>query len=274
MKFILANVSIKNNTILENYFDQEVLKELPFNSKTILKLPGGKKNVSYDLVFFPMVDANENRTQEDVLLEEKLNSKLSYGNNYNFDVLFSITNAFKTKTRMDLDKATFSIDVISVVDSNYDITYTDGSFKKETNEASYGVVKILEEDNQNGLLEEFTNKKYNHSQISGKVVNGSNNIGELAALKIAIENFSESKYQIIISDSEYSVKCFREWYYTWKNNGFRNYAKKSISNKNLIIEIADKIKTSNKIVVFKWVKGHSKMTFNEICDELAKDALK
>jgi ribonuclease HI len=273
MKFILANIFVSNNSIVENYFDQEVLKEMPFNSKVTTKLPGGNKDISYDLVMFPLLEVPNQRTQEELLLADKINSKIHYGENFTYEVLYSVISLFKTKPSFDLEKVSFEINILGIIDEkNYDITYTDGSFKQSTKEASYGVVKLLEES-QNGLYEEFTKAKYSHKEYSAKFPDGSNNIGELKGLKFAIDNFSDKKYQLLISDSEYGIKCFREWYYTWKDNNFKNYAKKIISNKDLILDIYESMKNSGKIILFKWVKGHSTNTINEMCDELAKKVL-
>jgi ribonuclease HI len=271
MRLILANIFVGNNAIAESLMDQEVLKELPFAAKTVAKLPGGAKDVNYDIVAFPLIEGPAQRNPEEVLLEEKLNQKMSYGDHRSYEVLRSVAEPFKRCKALDVGKVNMMISVLGITEE-YDITYTDGSFKKATDEASYGVVKMLQES-AGGLTEEFTGRKYDHSELSGKIPSGTNNVGELTALKIAAENFSGKKYQVIISDSEYGIKSLREWFYTWRENNFRNYAKKTIANKDLIISIADAISASGKIVLFKWVKGHSSKTFNELCDELAKKAL-
>ena len=271
MKLLLCNIFIPNNNIAENIFDQEILKEIPFQAKITRKLPGGGRDVHYDVVAIPLLEntANES-TQEEILLEDKLHQKMFYNNFKTFDVLNSVVSLFKGKN-IDIEKTDFTVNVITIIE-DYNITYTDGSHKKATNEASYGVVKVLNED-ASGVFEDFTGKNYLYSSFSGVISDGTNNVGELMGLKTAVDKFSESQYQVIISDSQYSINALREWYYTWKDNGFKNYAKKPIANKELIIAIYEAIQNSNKIVMFKWVKGHSKKSFNEMCDRLAKDAL-
>lgn len=83
----------------------------------------------------------------------------------------------------------------------------------------------------------------------------------------------DHRFQVVISDSEYGLKCIREWYYNWKANGFKTYSKKPIANKDLICSIFDKISDFQKMIFFKWVKGHNKNSFNELCDIEAKAAL-
>ncbi len=270
MKFIMCNIHVNDDLILESIFDQKILKEVAFNAKVVSKLPGNKKKVSYDFVLIPLVELKQ-KEESQVLLEKELFFRTTSSTTLTNEIMHSITTALDVGE--DIKSEKISIDVIAIVDSsNFGIMYTDGSFKKVTSEASYAVYKLLNEDS-NGILDNFTNKKFSYMEFSEKIPEGTNNIGELTGLKVAIENFDDSKYQVIISDSEYGIKCFREWYYTWKDNNFRNYAKKQIMNKDLIVNIHDKIISSKKIVLFKWIKGHNDDTFNEMCDELAKKAL-
>jgi ribonuclease HI len=265
---------ISNSSILETYFDQDILKEIAFNSKTISKLPGGKKDFFYNLVLVPMLEVPENLSQDEVLLTDKFNGKIIYNNYFTFDVLYSLAQLFKNKKVIDVEKIPMEINIISILKgSDIGITYTDGSFKKATNEASYGIVKLLNESNS-GTKDEFSDAKYTYKSLSDKVSNGTNNIGELTGIKVSIENFDDKNIQVIISDSEYGIKCFREWYYNWKNNDFKNYEKKPIANKDLILQTYQTMIDSKKNILFRWVKGHNEDIFNEICDELAKDALK
>jgi len=277
MTFLICNIHIGNSTILESTIEQEVTKELAFNSKIITKLPNGQKNISFYFILVPLLEEPEEYTHDILLIRDKLYYKIHNANNTTVvddKIIYSITKLFEPiNTLVDLEKSDLSIDVITQID-DYSIIYTDGSFKKNTNEASYGIVKLKE--NLNGVLDPFSNKKYKYETMSEKIPNGTNNIGELFGLKTAINTFDSKKYQIIISDSEYSVKCFREWFYTWKDNNFRNYAKKPIANKDLIISIFESTKAfgDNHIIFFKWTRGHNKNPFNELCDELAKNILK
>jgi len=165
-----------------------------------------------------------------------------------------------------------SLDVISIIDSiNVDIIYSDGSSSKNNAAAGYGVCKLLEEST-NGTYDSFTGKFWTYTTYSGRIENGTNNIGELSGVKAAIINSGEKPIQIIISDNIYSIKSFREYVYTWKNNGWLAYNKKPIKNKELIQEIYSELskKSSEKIILFKWTKGHAGDSFNEICDKIAK----
>jgi len=278
MKFLICNIHIGSSSILESNIEQLVLKEMAFNSKIVSRLPGGEKNISYYFILIPFLDLPPNYTDKMLLLRDKFYYKIRTSDTtalLDEAKLYSVIKIFeKLDDVMNLEKMDISVDIIA--DTNkYSITYTDGSFKKSTKEASYGIVKLLEES-KNGLNEPYTKGNFKYKTMSAKIPNGTNNIGELYGLKTAIDNFDDNKYQIIISDSEYSVKCLREWYYTWKDNNFKNYAKKTIANKDLVISIFDNIKkmNDNHLIFFKWTKGHDKNPFNELCDELAKKALK
>jgi len=276
MKFILCNFSVEGQPLVENYFDQVVLKEVAFNSKVVSKLPDGNKNINYNLVLVPVLEISKNdeRPFSGDTSVFHIIQKANVRNNelLDYNHALSITNLFKDPT-IDVEKTKFSFTILGEIDdSKLDIFYTDGSFKKATEESSYAVCKLLNEE-ATGKEDLFTGKKYNYQTFSSKLTESTNNIGELTGIKTALENTGDKIYQVIISDSEYGIKCFREWYYNWKNNNFKTYAKKDIQNKELIQEIFNLTK-GKKIIIFKWVKGHNKDYFNELCDELAKEVLK
>ena len=269
MKFLLCNMTATTDLQTEQHFDQKVFKELAFNSKVGKKIAGGQKSLFYNFILIPIKD----RDSADEFIESNLRTKISSSIELTDQHLFSIYDIFKTNYTM-IEKNKFSLDVFAVVDdSQFNIFYSDGSFKTSTSEASYGVCELLEE-NEKGLVDDLTGKKFKHKEFSAKISNGTNNIGELNGLKKAISEFSNKDYQVIISDSEYSIKIFREWYYAWKDNGFRTYSNKPIANKELIQGIYNDLIGTKKVVIFKWVKAHNKSSFNERCDVLAKEALK
>jgi ribonuclease HI len=276
MKLVLCNINTTGNSIIENYLDQEVLKEIPFSSKVSSKLPNSGKNVNYNLVMVKLLDIELDRPHEILLLENSIKKRLSAVPNLSVhpdNIVYSLAKLFEGKTQVDISKTNIQFDAIGVIDeSEVNVMYTDGSFKKDTSEASFGL-SILTEESESGLFDSFTGKKYAHRDLSESIPNGTNNIGELTGIRKASENFGDRPYQLIISDSEYGIKCFREWYYTWKDNNFRNYAKKPISNKELIVQTHDSLANSGKVVLFRWIKGHNEDEFNELCDELAKQAL-
>lgn len=274
MKYVICNIFVHDNSSMENFLDQKVMKELAFAAKIKSQLPGKAKEINYNYVLIPVLNVPLDVDNNLVLLQNILFEKTNSVSVITEDMMYSIAKVFEEANRIVLEKIFLTVSILGEIDDSViGITYSDGSFKKDTNEASYGVTRLLNEDD-NGLLDGFTGKKYSYEAFSDKVQEGTNNIGELSGLKAAIEHFGDKKYQVIISDSEYSIKVFREWFYTWKDNNFKNYAKKEISNKELIKEIFDLSKDTEKIILYKWTKGHSDDVFNNVCDELAKEALK
>lgn len=265
MNCILINIRTEKSSILETLIDDKLLKEYAYGAKY------KNVNLEYDNILVPIEPAdmaNQEFIQSYDILKQHI--VLQLGDNYSDDIFYSI---FKV-IRMDLLQKAKSLSINILEEFNYDdinIFYTDGSFKKDTETASYACCQLLNES-QTGLNDEFTGKTFEYHAYSGKIEKGTNNIGELTGIKVAVENFGDKKYQLIISDSIYGIKSYREYIHVWKNNNYRAYNKKEIKNKDLIIETYDKIKEqqASHIVLLKWTKGHANNSFNEKCDELAK----
>jgi len=90
-------------------------------------------------------------------------------------------------------------------------------------------------------------------------------------IKAAIEALRALKKHCAItihSDSKYVVQGMTEWIHAWKKNGWKNAAKKPVSNQDLWEEL-DKLSAGHE-VRWQWVKGHSGHEENERADELAR----
>lgn len=266
MQYLLINLSTPVSSVIETLVDDTILKDIPFGRK--FKTP----SLSYENILIPFLIADQ-KDSDFILNYDNITSHVIQTNYFSYgdDVYYSLFKVFKEL----INKAkTFSFQVLDQIsEEDIDLTYTDGSHSKNENKASYACCKLLTED-ANGVLDDFTGKKWTYKPFSGVINDGTNNIGELTAIKVAIENLQSKKYQVIISDSIYSIKTYREYIHVWKNNGYKAYNKKDIKNKELIIDTYEKIKNAgDKIILFKWTKGHNNNSFNEICDELAKNEL-
>ena len=265
MEFILCNIAT-NDIITERHLYSFILKSAAYGSKISNK----KINFfQYNMVLIPYLFEYISAEDEENI---KTFKKECLDKEYNEDdyVFYSLYKFFSFGEKLKI-----RCSILGVVDqTSLDIFYTDGSVDKTNNKASYGTVKLLGESLiGNTELDVFTNTHQQYKQFSDVIMNGTNNIGELNGIKKAVEERGFNRIQVIISDSEYSIKAFREWIYTWVKNNYKNYSKKEISNKELIQEIQQNIEKSGKIYVFKWCKGHSNVPFNEMCDQLAKDKL-
>lgn len=263
MNYLLLNISFESSSVLEDIMDNKVLKEIPFGSK--FKSPV----LSYGSVLIPYISAVDLNDVDFRLLEGLVYSRCTSPIEITQEMIYSIYIVIKEVLNR---QKSMSIDIVNIIsEESIGIIYSDGSSSKKNNAAGFGVCKLTEQS-LDGVYDNFTGKLWRYESISGRIDNGTNNIGELNGVKTALINSCETPVQLIISDSEYSIKTFREYIYVWKNNGWLTYSKKPIKNKELIQEtyneLLEQLKT--KIILFKWVKGHANDPFNEICDVLAK----
>lgn len=131
----------------------------------------------------------------------------------------------------------------------YDYTiYTDGCYSRKHDEGAFAYV-ILDKDGN-----ELKRRAY---KISGET----NNRAELKAIIAALYNVPSTECSVeVFSDSKYAL-------YTICGSWSRN------CNTDLF-PIADKIIRDKCLkVAYKWVKGHSGVEYNEICDKMCADVL-
>lgn len=109
-------------------------------------------------------------------------------------------------------------------------------------------------------------------EISGGESQTTNQRMEIMAVAKALETLTEPCDVEIYSDSAYVVNCFKQkWYVNWCKNGWRNSKGDPVQNRDLweaLLAAMDGHK-----VVFKKVKGHAGVAWNERCDELARAAI-
>lgn len=78
----------------------------------------------------------------------------------------------------------------------------------------------------------------------------------------------------VFSDSTYVVNCFKNrWYDGWLRRGWKNSQGKAVANQDLWRPLLEEYR-GRKGVTFRWVKGHSGDSMNDIADELAVTAAK
>jgi ribonuclease HI len=90
----------------------------------------------------------------------------------------------------------------------------------------------------------------------------------LAALE-AVRTLGVDGPLVVVSDSTYVVNCFRDgWWKGWLAKGWVNSQKKPVANKDLWEPLILAVKDRSDIT-FRWVKGHSGDTMNDLVDTLA-----
>ncbi|NCB02659.1 MAG: ribonuclease HI [Spirochaetia bacterium] len=102
-----------------------------------------------------------------------------------------------------------------------------------------------------------------------------NNKMELSAVIYALEyvllNYSGSVNVELITDSQYVKQGISVWIHNWKKNGWKTASKSPVKNKELW-QTLDAISRELN-VTWKWVKGHSGVELNELCDTLVQQEM-
>ena len=104
-------------------------------------------------------------------------------------------------------------------------------------------------------------------EIAGGEPMTTNNRMEMMAVISALRTLTRPCTVAVTTDSQYVQKGITEWIHGWKKRGWKTAAKKPVLNADLWMQLDDL--ASRHKVEWKWVKGHSGHSENEIADELA-----
>lgn len=268
MEYILCNFYFNNNSLLEQKLTNDTFKNIAYNAK----IKDKAKNISFLYVMIPKLDyvpAYDTIIEAINAFASSHTNVIKKDENYLLEI-FSIYMLLR-----DVVSYKFSFDIVTTLDDKHmDIFYSDGSSSKSLNMASYATIKLLGESyDPEDVYDDISQKTQKIQIFTDTIVNGTNNIGELNGVRAAIQNKGRNKIQVIVSDSQYSLNCFREWIYNWKSNGYKGSNRKEILNCQLIKDIQKDIEESGKIYLFKWIKGHADTKLNEMCDTIAKQQL-
>lgn len=105
-------------------------------------------------------------------------------------------------------------------------------------------------------------------KASGGCKKGTNQVGELTAVLMALRRFKEGDL-LIETDSRYAIGCSRDWVKSWKERGWKKADGSKVKNLPLVRAIEEEISRREGKVEFAWVKGHAGEAFNEAADSLA-----
>jgi ribonuclease HI len=109
--------------------------------------------------------------------------------------------------------------------------------------------------------------------LSGSAPITTNNRMEL--MMAAIEGLNALKRSCAVElfiDSEYLKKGIQTWLPQWKKRGFRTIDGQPVKNQDLWQKLEQAASRHN--VEWNWIRGHAGNRMNELCDRLAKEALK
>ena len=136
------------------------------------------------------------------------------------------------------------------------IIYTDGSAKGNPGNGGYGIVMM------SGSYRRELNQGFRLT---------TNNRMELSAVINALREVASAELDIY-TDSKYVKNGIESWIKNWKINGWMTAAKQPVKNKDLWLELDTLV--SEKVIGWKWVKGHSNDHYNTIVDEAARKAIR
>ena len=141
------------------------------------------------------------------------------------------------------------------------VVYTDGGCSGNPGPGGWGIVVIAD-----GIAK----------QLSGGEALTTNNKMELsaaiAALSIIKNTPSFAGRKVIVNiDSQYVKNGITIWIKGWKAKGWKTADKKPVKNQELWEQL-DSLNSSLN-VEWRWVKGHSGVEYNEICDKLCKSEM-
>ncbi|KAL1887743.1 hypothetical protein Cpir12675_006431 [Ceratocystis pirilliformis] len=99
-----------------------------------------------------------------------------------------------------------------------------------------------------------------------------NQRAELTAILFALQRVPHNQKILIITDSQYSIKCATVWAAGWKRKNWMTASGEEVKNQDLVKSITHEISLREQaggLTSFKWVKGHSDSPGNHAADRLA-----
>jgi len=108
-------------------------------------------------------------------------------------------------------------------------------------------------------------------ELCGGEMDTTNQRMEMQAAIEALKALKKPCIITICSDSKYVITGISEWIHGWKKNGWKNAAKKPVSNQDLWQQLDALVAKHD--VHWQWVKGHAGHEGNERADELARKGI-
>jgi ribonuclease HI len=94
---------------------------------------------------------------------------------------------------------------------------------------------------------------------------------ELLAIIRGLEAIKDKSKEVdVYTDSQYAIKGYSEYIYTWKSNGWKNSRKTEVKNRDLWEQLDREASKFGPRITFRHVRGHSGDEWNEFVDEMAR----
>ncbi|NIQ02923.1 MAG: ribonuclease HI [Nitrospinaceae bacterium] len=134
--------------------------------------------------------------------------------------------------------------------------FTDGACRGNPGPGGYGCLIV-----KNGKT----------TELKGGNKHTTNNIMEMTAAIVALQQLKEPSEVELTTDSQYVVKGMTEWMDGWIRKNWVNSSKQPVKNKDLWLELK-RLNERHKIQ-WIWVRGHNGHPENERADALANQAI-
>jgi len=143
--------------------------------------------------------------------------------------------------------------------------YTDGGCSGNPGPGGWAFVIVLKTFQGNKIV----------AEQKGGEKNTTNNRMELTAV---IESLKALKTlddvpgkAVVCTDSQYVQKGITDWIRKWKQNAWRTSDKKPVKNQDLWVELD--LLAGEFSLDWEWVRGHSGVEYNELCDRMTQQAV-
>ena len=138
------------------------------------------------------------------------------------------------------------------------LLYTDGACSGNPGPGGWGCILIYGDDKR---------------KLSGYEKMTTNNRMELLAVIKGLQCLTRRIPVKIITDSQYVKNAFTQgWLKNWRRNNWKTSNRDDVKNKDLWLELSMLVEGYD--VTWEWVKGHSGNTYNDLCDSLAREAIR
>lgn len=162
--------------------------------------------------------------------------------------------------------------------------YTDGACRGNgRSQNAKGAIGIVIFDNEGKVIPEekplllkslvnFNPNTNNKAEIYAVIVGLTAVAMNYAALQ---STFMDKPTITIYSDSAYTINGIVNWIHSWRANDWKNSKKEEVKNKKLWQTLDKMLNDMNEVyeIIFKKVEGHSGNKWNEVCDQLANEAM-
>lgn len=108
-------------------------------------------------------------------------------------------------------------------------------------------------------------------KLCGGEAHTTNNRMELRAAIEGLNALKEACHVVLTTDSQYVKNGIQQWLANWKKNNWKTSNKKPVKNDDLWRALDEAVNKHQ--VEWRWVKGHSGHTENEIADQLANEGI-